>query len=88
MRVRLKFEGREDGKQPPAVDMMLFIPHVVATKALACKSAKAAWYLMAEESITTPHGCLVNRQQRNEPLRFWSAAVSQAACWCKALRTA
>ena len=44
--------------------------NVIATKALACKLAKAAWYLMAEGTDYDPHECLGNRQQRNENLNF------------------
>ena len=37
--------------------------NVIATKALACKLAKAAWYLMAEGNrLRSPSGCLGNRR--------------------------
>ncbi len=44
---------------------------MIATKALACKLAKAAWYLMAEETtLRSGTGCLGKRPKRNENLNL------------------
>ena len=44
--------------------------NVIATKALACKLAKAAWYLMAEEMDYDPKRMFGQSQKTNEPLNF------------------
>jgi len=50
---------------------------VIATKALACKLAKAAWYLMSQGSDYDPERMCPEGAMKEEKLKFVRAAASQ-----------
>ena len=50
---------------------------LIATKALACKLAKAAWYLMSQGSDYDPERMCPEGAMKEEKLKFVRAAASQ-----------
>ncbi len=62
--------------------------NVIATaRALACKLAKAAWYLMAEETTYDPARMFASkRPKRNENLNLGARPSARERGWLQALR--
>jgi hypothetical protein len=60
---------------------------VVATKALACKLAKAAWYLMSEETEYDSKRMFGERAKTKWDFDFWVRLSASEKGWLEALGT-